>query len=419
MRMIQPVGMSVLVGLLSFPAMGYVSFGNGFGSKWGDDAAFGTGAVVTWGFMPDGTGVDPAFRMDPFSFPNSTGLSGTSSISTLRHTIDNTLGHGSGAFDAAIQRAFDTWSREANIHFVFVSNDPGLPFASSGSTVPDIRIGAFVPEVGHSFNFVGAVGFGPRGGPWSTTDGLAGDILFNLGATFDIVAGTEDVTPIPAFTNDLEGLMLHELGHAAIGLGHPAWDGVSNPDQRVMYVGDFGNPNAPAGGVLINRELHADDIAGAVFTYGFPGDFDNSGALGAADLAQLTAEALAGTHNPYFDLTLDGMVNAQDAIYWITSDRVLDSSLGDLDLDGDVDDADFGLSFSNFTGPVGAGGGKSVATGDLDLDGDVDDADFGLSFAAFTGPGAGATVPEPASLMCVVVAGLFAARRRRDGLCVV
>ena len=40
------------------------------------------------------------------------------------------------------------------------------------------------------------------------------------------------------YGDDVEGVFLHELGHAAIGLNHPRWAG-SKPDQRVMYVGDF------------------------------------------------------------------------------------------------------------------------------------------------------------------------------------
>src|SRR5690606_18469417 len=113
-------------------------------------------------------------------------------------------------------------------------------------------------------------------------DPLAGDILFNLAATIDIVAGEEDVTPIPPFTNDLEGLFLHELGHAAFGLGHPSWDG-ETPDDRVMYVGDFENPMAPGGSARINRELHADDLAGARFVYGLRGDYNDDGRVDASD----------------------------------------------------------------------------------------------------------------------------------------
>jgi len=88
---------------------------------------------------------------------------------------------------------------------------------------------------------------------------------------------------------------------------------------------------------------------------------------------------------------------------------------GDTDADGDIDDADLGNAFSNYTGPVGASGGKASADGDVDGDGDVDDADLGSLFAAYTGPisGAANNVPEPTSLITLAIGGLFATRRRR------
>ncbi len=84
----------------------------------------------------------------------------------------------------------------------------------------------------------------------------------------------------------------------------------------------------------------------------------------------------------------------------------------DLDNDGDVDDADFGIAFAAFTGPNNGPSNNPLA--DLDMDNDVDDADFGLAFASFTGPIASATVavPEPGTGV-LFFAGLTVFSRRR------
>jgi len=87
--------------------------------------------------------------------------------------------------------------------------------------------------------------------------------------------------------------------------------------------------------------------------------------------------------------------------------------LGDTDLDGDVDDADLGTSFSQYTGPVGAAGGKTWADGDTDGDGDVDDADLGNSFAGYTGPLGPNNVPEPTTCAVLGLGVLLTLRRTR------
>ncbi|MFN3167737.1 MAG: PEP-CTERM sorting domain-containing protein [Phycisphaeraceae bacterium] len=87
---------------------------------------------------------------------------------------------------------------------------------------------------------------------------------------------------------------------------------------------------------------------------------------------------------------------------------------GDTDVDGDIDDADLGTAFSNYTGPIGAAGGKTFADGDTDNDGDVDDTDLGTSFSGYTGPLTTANVPEPAGPALLGLGFAAGWRRRRN-----
>jgi Matrixin/PEP-CTERM motif len=248
----------------------YVTFGNGYGSKW-DEPTFGFPATITWGFMPDGTTITPT---EAFSEV----VIGGSKISQMRSNFDTQFG--AGAFDTAIQNALNTWQAVANITFVGPITDPsqGMPLASGapGATTPDIRIGAFDPVPGSWFSFAAGVGWGPPGDDLHFPDAFAGDIMFNLAQTFVRSAGNEDDPISPIGANDLEGLALHELGHAAIGLGHP-----DHGPGDVMYVGSDGVG-------FINRQLSPDDIAGAVEVYGppnpLPGDANYDGAVNIFDI---------------------------------------------------------------------------------------------------------------------------------------
>lgn len=237
-----------LLALAPAAAADFVTFGNGWGSKW-DDPVHPNPAVVTWGFVPDGTAMDPSFPLAPE-------VTGTSQLGTLRSTVDTE--YGVGAFDAAVQRAFDTWELVAGVEFVGPVAGGGLAIGAAGATSPDLRVGAFAAVPGSGFSGLGAVGYGPPGDDLHFPDPVAGDLIFNLSSAFAIHPGAEgDVFYTGGlYRNDLEGLVLHELGHAAMGLGHPA-AGV----DEVMYVGT-------GCCVTINRIPSPDDIDGAQTVYG-------------------------------------------------------------------------------------------------------------------------------------------------------
>ncbi len=224
-----------------------------FGDKWGPPVP-GTGAVITWSFIADGAGINTAAP----NYDNS--LSGTNTLGAVRSAVDAVSG--AGAFDAAIARAFATWSAAANVTFVQVP-DNGAAFA--GTTAIDIRIGAYQINGGDH----GGVGYGPPGpgDPLVYPDPLAGDIAFAAGGLFQVAPGAQGSAlptgPGGAYVNDVEGLMLHELGHA-LGLGHVAATG----DVMCGYV--YGSNFDPGSCRydLVNRVLSADDIAGVQYLYG-------------------------------------------------------------------------------------------------------------------------------------------------------
>jgi hypothetical protein len=225
------------------------------GDKWGPPTP-GTGAVITWSFITDGAGINTGAP----NWDNS--LTGTNTLGTLRSTVDAVSG--AGSFNAAIQRAFGTWSQAANITFVQVA-DNGAAFA--GTTAINIRIGAYqIPGGDH-----GGVGYGPPGpgDPNVYPDPLAGDIAFASNGLFQVAPGAQGSAlptgPGGVYVNDVEGLMVHELGHA-LGLGHVAVPA----DVMCGYVFNSSFDPGTCRYDLINRELSVDDIAGVRYLYGLP-----------------------------------------------------------------------------------------------------------------------------------------------------
>ncbi len=118
------------------------------------------------------------------------------------------------------------------------------------------------------------------------------------------------------------------------------------------------------------------------------GDMNSDETVDATDIDLLVAAIKAysgptvpGSISELADVNRDGNVHTSDRSFLI--EQVLDTRLGDVDLDGDVDTKDLTTAIINFTGADGTG--KKWADGDNDGDGDVDTGDLTRAIIQFTG----------------------------------
>jgi subtilisin family serine protease len=108
------------------------------------------------------------------------------------------------------------------------------------------------------------------------------------------------------------------------------------------------------------------------------GDFNDDGFYDCLDIDALTVAVVAGANDAAFDLTGDGLVNLADRDAWLVAAGAANGLpgpylLGDVDLDGTNDGADFVVwNAHKFTDTA------AYCSGDMNMDGTVDGADFVL-----------------------------------------
>lgn len=150
------------------------------------------------------------------------------------------------------------------------------------------------------------------------------------------------------------------------------------------------------------------------------GDFNGDNVVGEADIQAMFATIYEASENRWFDLNFDEVVDELDLIELVTG--VLDTAMGDVNLDQKVDLADLARLATNFGTESDALWGQ----GDMNGDGMVDLADLAkiaTNFGFGTGQGAigGASaesllaimIPEPATALYGALGMMIIGIRRR------
>ncbi|MDG2383232.1 MAG: hypothetical protein P8N76_16300 [Pirellulaceae bacterium] len=198
-------------------------------------------------------------------------------------------------------------------------------------------------------------------------------------------------------------------------LGNADYEEMLNDVQFAMLRHDEGR--ASSRGTAIAATLGFDNIE-LVGLVSLLGDFDGSGVVDVQDVDLLLQEVQRGRNEPSYDLNADNLVNRADIQKMLNSPEILNSYIGDANLDGIFDSSDFVFVFQGGVYEDAIPGNATWATGDWDGDGDFTTSDFTFAFQE-GGYDQGArpqafAVPEPSSIVLACLGFLVLLGQRQN-----
>ena len=227
-----------------------------------------------------------------------------------------------------------------------------------------------------------------------------------------------------AASGDGSQLRLYLNGNLVASKDHPAVDNYGS-GPSLFHAGGGGIFDATGNQLMgqlselavWDRALSADRLQAhfqSAIGAGEPGDFNLDGQIDTLDINLLTQAIIDESLDTLYDVDNNGVVDLDDQYFWVAI--IKNTWLGDANLDGEFSSTDFVQVFQFGKYEDAAPNNAGWEEGDWDADADFTTLDFVAAFnegGYELGPRAVATVPEPATNLMWIVAGLYVATQHR------